>query len=549
MASDTTSFSRSDRLQHHSKWARIWFKQLAKFHQHAVDSDWDFSADHVIRLCQHKRDQGMPAWKRKSLVDGLIVFRRTVQHKSVDDLLPISSKLQEIAGRERAQGEGVEDIEDLVGKINPREPDVIQELRRKLRRIGREYSTERAYVGKVRAFMSSRGLKCLADFSGMTGTDVESYLTDLAVDGNVAASTQNQAFSALLFLFEHVLMRDMGRVHAMRASKGKQIPTVLSQREVEAIFGQLRGVHLTIAKLLYGCGMRISEALRLRVKDIDFDNRWIEIHQSKGHKSRIVPLPEELVEPLQRALRSRKVLHEQDVSDGTASVWLPHALATKYPKASSQWRWQFVFASDRLSREPRTKKLHRHHLHRDTFPRQLRMALERTEITKAASSHTFRHSFATHLLQCGTDIRTIQELLGHSDVATTMIYTHVSLREADRLVSPLDRMKRETPPKDDRPIALLPGEMIGTMVVREGDGREGIEAGDESERLGDWESGSLGDGKDRGALLEGNVIDEVCHSLVLKGVVGVSRLERTRSRRSPLGRLMHWMGWGSRRGR
>ena len=285
--------------------------------------------------------------------------------------------------------------------------------------------------------------------NGISGSDVESHLTDLAVDGNVAPSTQNQAFHALLFLFEHVLKRDFGRIQAIRASKGKQIPTVLSEREIEPIFKHLRGVHSTIAMLLYGCGLRISEALRLRVKDIDFDNKLIEIHQSKGGKSRIVPLPINLVDPLRRALESRKVLHEHDVADGVASVWLPYALAKKYPSAAAEWRWQYVFASHKLSRDPRTRAIHRHHLHRDTFPRHLRNAVEKAGSEKAVTSHTFRHSFATHLLHGGTDIRTIQELLGHSDVATTMIYTHVVNRNDVQVVSPLDRLTEKTRSQDE----------------------------------------------------------------------------------------------------
>jgi integron integrase len=284
--------------------------------------------------------------------------------------------------------------------------------------------------------------------NGISGSDVESHLTDLAVDGNVAPSTQNQAFHALLFLFEHVLKRDFGRIQAIRASKGKQIPTVLSEREIEPIFKHLRGVHLTIAMLLYGCGFRISETLRLRVKDIDFDNKLIEIHQSKGGKSRIVPLPNNLVDPLRRALESRKVLHEHDVADGVASVWLPYALAKKYPSAAAEWRWQYVFASHKLSRDPRTRAIHRHHLHRDTFPRHLRNAVEKAATEKAVTSHTFRHSFATHLLHGGTDIRTIQELLGHSDVATTMIYTHVVNRNDVQVVSPLDRLSKKSRSQD-----------------------------------------------------------------------------------------------------
>ena len=216
------------------------------------------------------------------------------------------------------------------------------------------------------------------------------------------------------------------------------VPTVLSPQEVVQVFDGLRGVYLVIAMLLYGCGMRISEAMRLRMKDIDFDNKRIEIHQSKGDKSRTVPLPEELVAPLKRMMKSREVLHEHDLADGTASVWLPHALSRKYPSAHRELRWQFLFASDRLARDPRTRRLHRHHKRCDTFNSHLRRAVELAGLLKHVTSHTFRHCFATHLLWTGTDIRMIQELLGHEDVKTTMIYTHV-VNQAS-VTSPLDRL-------------------------------------------------------------------------------------------------------------
>ena len=437
-------FKRSNRAEVELKWAKIWFSKLTRFHQVGDLPQWDYSADDVIAYSRTLRDAGMPAWKRQVMVRGLMVYRERVQQRESEDLFPIYRKLEEVAALERARQDGVEDIEELVGRINPNEPDVIQAYRRKLRLMGKKHSTERAYVGKLKSFMSARGLSCLADFNAITGEDVESHLTDLAVDGNVAPSTQNQAFYALLFLFQYVLKRDLGRIEATRASKGKQIPTVMSEREVQRVLSHLSGIHLTLAKLLYGCGMRISEALRLRVKDIDFDNALIEIHQSKGEKSRLVPLPKDLIVPLKRVLAARRVLHEQDVADNCASVWLPFALAKKYPKAHAEWKWQFIFASHRFSKDPRTGEVHRHHLHRDTFPAHLRDAVEKAEIDKAITSHTFRHSFATHLLRVGTDIRTIQELLGHSDVKTTMIYTHVLNRDDVDVVSPLDRLKQRS---------------------------------------------------------------------------------------------------------
>ena len=289
--------------------------------------------------------------------------------------------------------------------------------------------------------MKERHLTCLADFDSITERDVEDHLSNLAVDGNVAPSTQNQAFHALLKFFTLVLKRDMGRIEAIRATKGSFVPTVLDTEEVKSILDRMRGVYAVIAGLLYGCGMRISEAMRLRVKDLDFANRQIEVRDSKFEKSRLVPMPEHLVAPLKRWVASRLALHNHDLDQGVASVWLPFALERKYPNAHREFRWQFLFASHRLSRDPRTGRLHRHHLGADTFSRQLRKAVQSCELTKRITSHTFRHCFATHLLWQGTNLRVIQRLLGHQDVKTTEIYTHVHRPGEPAAVSPLDRLR------------------------------------------------------------------------------------------------------------
>ncbi|EMI26370.1 phage integrase N-terminal SAM-like domain-containing protein, partial [Rhodopirellula europaea] len=234
------------------------------------------------------------------IIDVLIQFRQTIQHRDADDLLPLKQKMGEIVLIEKAKTDGLDSIDDVVGKINPNEMDAIQEFRRSMRRAGMAIETERCYVRKLKAFMADRGLKCLADFDRVHASDVEAHLTDLAVDGNVAPSTQNQAFHSLLKFFTLVLKREMGRIEAIRANKDSMAPTVMSPGEVGQVFEGLSGVYLVIAKLLYGCGMRISEAHRLRVKDIDFANKQIEIRQSKGNKSRLVPMPDDLIEPLRR---------------------------------------------------------------------------------------------------------------------------------------------------------------------------------------------------------------------------------------------------------
>ena len=427
-------------LSTEESYALFWFRSLARFHRIRNPEQWQFNEKDVIAFLRSKLAEKTPTWKRIKIVQGLIWYRNHVRKSPNPPLEPIRQKLREIEAREREK-QDERPIEEVIGRINPRESDAIQAFRRSLRLIGRKPNTERAYVQKVRAFMRDRGLKCLRDFDGIGSRDIEAHLTDLAVDGDVAGSTQDGAFYALLFFFEHVLKRDFGDINAIRSTKAPRIPTVMSKPEVIRVLSFLEGMHLIIGQLLYGCGMRISECLRLRVKDFDFDRMMIEIHNSKGDKSRFAPLPQQLVEPLRKLIANRELLHERDLANGEASVWLPHALDRKYPSAHKSFKWQFLFASARMSLDRRTGKRHRHHLHSDTFPVHLKKAVEKANLNKHVTSHTFRHSFATHLLQDGTDIRTIQELLGHSDISTTMIYTHVLVRPDVRVISPLDQLQ------------------------------------------------------------------------------------------------------------
>ena len=299
------------------KWAKIWFEKLCRFHGRKPQVTWEFTADDVIAFLRDHVRRKTPAWKRLKIIQSLICYRRYVQAAPFDDLKFIQTKLEDLTRAEKikearlreAGGHTADEIEDVVGHIDPSEPDILQNLRRAVRARQDTLETERAYVANVKAFMRERGLKRQADFAEIHAADVEAHLTDLAVDGNVAPSTQNRAFYALLYVFQHVLKREMGEVQAIRSTKGKQIPTVLSVDEIEQIFAHLHGVHLLIAKLLYGCGMRISEALRLRMKDFDFDRMVIEVHASKGGKSRIVPMPASVVPEMDgvssRATRTR----------------------------------------------------------------------------------------------------------------------------------------------------------------------------------------------------------------------------------------------------
>jgi len=449
------STGRSDkRRQEAEKWAEIWFAKLCRFHNQPKDAGWQFTADHVIAYLRSKVKSGYPAWKRLMIVEGLINFQAKSCVTSNADLAFIVTKLKTFAAKEKAKSSGqfgqqiggqvVDQTplteEEIVGKINPREPDSIQQMRRKLRLVGHAYNTERAYVKWLRRFLRSRGKVLLADCKEISRSDVEAFLTDLVVDGNVAPSTQDQAFFAIQFFFVHVLEKDIGDVNALRSKKAKLIPTVMSQKEVARVLDEMDGVYLTIAKLLYGSGLRISEALRLRVKDFDFDQKLISVHCSKGKKSRLVPLPDLAVEGLEKLIKRRRALHEHDVDQGRASVWLPDAFARKQPNAAGEFGWQFLFASARFSKDPKTGRSNRHHLHRESFTRALRRAKDRAGILKYITAHTFRHSFATHLLQAKEDIRTVQELLGHADISTTAIYTHVLIDKDCTVVSPLDQL-------------------------------------------------------------------------------------------------------------
>ncbi|MDX8411084.1 MAG: integron integrase, partial [Mariprofundaceae bacterium] len=282
--------------------------------------------------------------------------------------------------------------------------------------------------------------------SGETITvgDFMDFISHLATVKKVSASTQNQAFSALLLLFRDILHVDTAHLpKAVRARQGKRLPTVLSVKEVQRILAEVKPQYSLMVKLLYGSGMRMSELLRLRIQDIDFDQRLIAVHAAKGDKDRTTLLPESLIEPLKIHMKKVRALHEQDLKEGFGAVWLPGALARKYPNAATEWLWHFLFPSANLSRDSEAGVMRRHHVYDKSLQAAMQRAVKRSGITKRASLHTLRHSFATHLLMQGTDIREIQELLGHKSVETTMIYTHVVRELKTSAKSPLDMLNRQ----------------------------------------------------------------------------------------------------------
>jgi integron integrase len=321
--------------------------------------------------------------------------------------------------------------------LNPvKAPKLLDQVRDKIRLKHYSIRTEQAYLDWIKRFVLFHHKRHPAE---MGAAEVEAFLTHLAVEGKVAASTQNQAKAAVLFLYSQVLNQQLPWLENVEQAKvSKRLPVVLTVNETRALLERLKGVHKLQGNLLYGTGMRLMEAMRLRVKDIDFERKEILIRDGKGAKDRVTMLPVSLADLLQRHLQTVKALHDDDLQSGYGSVYLPYALERKYPNASREWGWQYVFPATQVSVDPRSGITRRHHLDEKGLQRAMKQAVRDSGLVKPATPHTLRHSFATHLLEGGYDIRTIQELLGHSDVSTTMIYTHVLNKGGRGVRSPLD---------------------------------------------------------------------------------------------------------------
>jgi integron integrase len=315
-------------------------------------------------------------------------------------------------------------------------PKLLDQVRARLRTQHLSLRTEEAYVGWIRRFIlfhDKRHPKV------MGAEEIEAFLSHLAVARKVSASTQNQAMAALLYLYREVLGIALPWLDDItRAKASERLPVVLTGSEVRTLLSGLNGQMWLIAALLYGTGMRVLEGLRLRVKDVEFNRNEILIRDGKGGKDRVTMLPNELTHLLKQQMEKAQLFHRQDLDDGFGAVWLPDALALKYPKAAKDWGWQWVFPANQLSIDPRSGEKRRHHVLPETIQRAVRDSARRAGMVKSCTPHVLRHSFATHLLEAGYDIRTVQELLGHKDVSTTMIYTHVLNRGGKAVRSPLD---------------------------------------------------------------------------------------------------------------
>jgi integron integrase len=331
---------------------------------------------------------------------------------------------------------------DATGPQEPRKPRLLDRVRDAIRVRGYSLRTEEAYVGWIRRYIFFHEKRHPAE---MGREELEMFLTHLATVGNVSAATQNQALAALLFLYQKVLGQQVPWLDkVIRAKRGKRLPVVLTRDEVSRVLAEMRGTPRLIATLLYGSGLRLLECLRLRVKDIDFSRNEIVVRQGKGGRDRVTMLPRAAVEPLRSQLVLTRRIFELDLRQGVAGVSLPDSIERKYPGAAREWPWQYVFPARELSSHPVTGEIRRHHVHESVPQRAVRQAVFRARIAKPATCHTFRHSFATHLLEDGYDIRTVQELLGHRDVRTTMIYTHVLNRGGLGVRSPADRLPSRT---------------------------------------------------------------------------------------------------------
>ncbi|MBW1901965.1 MAG: integron integrase [Deltaproteobacteria bacterium] len=316
-------------------------------------------------------------------------------------------------------------------------PRLLDQVRQRIRLKGYSIRTERAYVSWIKRFILFNDKRHPID---MGKAEIEAFLSYLALKCSVSPSTQNQAFNSIIFLYKHVIEKELPNdIDAFRAKRPVKLPVVLSREETMRVIDAMIGIHQVMAIVMYGSGLRVMECVRLRVKDVDFEMDQIVVRNGKGNVDRITVFPDKVKAPLEAILRHTKQIHANDLSEGYGRVYLPYALEKKYKNANRQWGWQYVFPASRISKDPRSGTMMRHHVHVSNIQKATSKAVKLAKIHKPASCHTFRHCFATHLLEDGYDIRTIQELLGHKDVSTTMIYTHVLNKGGKAVRSPVDR--------------------------------------------------------------------------------------------------------------
>jgi integron integrase len=396
-----------------------WVRRFLKSCNYQLEN---ITTQHVSQyLDSLEADEKIGDWQVKQAADAVILYVEKYLKRPLEQLTS-----SEKDSREKSIGQE--------GSLAWRQ--TLEEARNAIRLRHYSLSTEKTYLGwieRFKTFMQDRDPHLLESAA------MKKYLTHLALHGRVSASTQNQAFNALLFLYRHILHKELDDLTSVvRAKRKLNLPTVLSRDEVKKLLSFLDGPYLIMAQLMYGCGLRLMESLRLRIKDVDFENDLLMVRSGKGEKDRALMIPGRIREELSRHVASVKEIHDQDMKMGYGEASLPDALEKKYPGAPKEWGWQWVFPAEKLSVDPRTGKVMRWHIHPSAIQRAVKEAVMKAELPKMASCHTLRHSFATHLLEAGHNIRTIQELLGHKHVNTTMIYTHVIRKKPSEIRSPLD---------------------------------------------------------------------------------------------------------------
>ena len=437
-------------------WYPKWVDRYASFLGRAKDQKLVVTQERVIEFLLSLLQSRTVAMWRLQAVEAIESYSRLVDGVETCDLKMVRIKLQravrnpdlDLAIKDRTKkfdSQTKDRIEEEFQSIDPSEPEYVQNLRKELRIQRYAYATELAYVQWIWRFSNSHA----SHIDSLGETEIRAFLTELAINGNVAKSTQRQAMSALLFYFERVLGRHLEYLDVNVADKNKKLPVVLSRREVSKLNQCFSRRDRALFGLMYGAGLRHKEARRLRIKDVCFDQNQIIVREGKGEKDRVTVLPQFIKGLLRDQVRLVHELHDADLKTGFGEVYLPHALERKYPSASRELAWQYLFPSRQLSQDPRSDKLRRHYLGEGVFCKKFKEALYRCGIQKHATPHSLRHSFATHLLESGSDIRTVQELLGHKDVATTMIYTHVMNKPGIGVKSPLDGLVDEEPGIED----------------------------------------------------------------------------------------------------